>query len=1471
YTQYTPYQPEIAQGRLESLLNYQTMVTDLTGMSIANASLLDEGTAAAEAMLMCWSATNRKKGTFFVDENCHPQTIACVQTRAEAFNINIVVGNHRDFDFDSIKGELAGVLIQYPDTRGNVTDYKGFADKIHGFGGQVVAATDLMALTMLTPPGEWGADIALGNSQRFGVPLGYGGPHAAFFACQDQHKRRMPGRLVGVSKDAQGNQAYRLALQTREQHIRREKATSNICTAQALLANMASLYAVYHGPAGIKDIAQRIHNMTTIFAEGVREAGHKVENEQFFDTLTIKVQGGADNVVKKALASGINIRQFDANTVGVTFDESCNKAELDQLIKVFTNDGASSPDLLSIAQKLNISESSPAKVLDEKFIRTSDYLTHKIFNSFHSETEMLRYLNRLQNKDLSLTHSMIPLGSCTMKLRRDLAEITGFDDVSLQPNSGAQGEYAGLRTIRAYHEGRGDTKRDVCLIPVSAHGTNPASAAMAGMEVVPVKCLANGNLDLVDLKAKAAKYSDRLSAFMVTYPSTFGVFEDTVSDACEIIHTNGGQVYMDGANMNAQIGLTSPGHIGADVCHLNLHKTFCIPHGGGGPGMGPIGVKSHLAPYLPGHPVLPTGGEKAIGPVSAAPHGSASILPISWAYVKMMGGEGIKEATEIALLNANYMAHRLSKHYKVLFTNENGMCAHEFIIDIRPFGSVGVEAIDIAKRLQDYGFHSPTMSWPVPNTLMIEPTESESKEELDRFCDAMIAIRGEIQEVQDGKQPQKDNVLNNAPHTLAVLMKDEEFWSKRPYSRLQAAYPLPYLQRFKLFPSVSRIDDSYGDRNLICSCPPMSDYESSFESSLSAYLDSSSDPGDNAAFLAEDQGFDLLLYSDEVEGYNMQEQQQERQQADDQHSHLTECYISISEFNSSEQLSSEHDSIFRQQHIIPSPSGSIVDVFDGFEGSDQSQESVGLEEFMASEDECMQGDDVDSSEEFPLIPSSDWGFLEDAPVTNYLQDVSSSVLSSSLYMTTTPRSREWVLENLESLASQLLRDLSLGRMPTVELANRSSMEALAYDEVNGVIRRKRDCCLFPADREAIEFNKESQDGVVCNDTPEQNEARGVVSGLGRDVMLFGSQPAVDNIVEDLACTLKIPRSCLNVVAGSRSVVYGSVRMVVRVRGTKATQEDGSTIDISDTLEPQEENELSEIGMMEQEDDSLTKGFSRTDYNMLVTIPSTMDDILEIEIHHKTRFVLVIEKEATMDNLISLGFCESHGPCILLTSKGYPDRVVRQLLKFLSDMIQSGVFKLSILVSSSASPTVYSPSLRDLLPSRVHAQLDIPLLALVDCDPHGIEIYLNYRCGSIISAYDNANLAVPTLKCLGQVPSDWNMQFRRFIVARNGSNGIEDLGDAVERDWDRFERVLIPLTPKDQSKLVNMLTLHPYIRQHSGWKKQISRMLMMNRKTELQSLCLGETSLQPDGSAGEEGIHALVQYIERKLKDPRLWL
>ncbi|KAK9675205.1 glycine decarboxylase subunit P [Basidiobolus ranarum] len=793
YTQYTPYQAEIAQGRLESLLNYQTMVTDLTGMEIANASLLDEGTAAGEAMVMCYTASRNKKKTFFVDENCHPQTIEVLRTRAEGFGINVVVGNYKTFDFEAAQKDISGVLIQYPANDGIVIDYQEFTDRIHKLGGQVVCATELLALTMLKPPGEFGADIVLGNSQRFGVPLGYGGPHAAFFACTKDNARRMPGRIVGVSKDAAGKKALRLALQTREQHIRREKATSNICTAQALLANMAAMYAVYHGPEGVKQIAQRIHNLTSILAEGVRRAGHTVKNESFFDTLTIKVNGGSESTIKKAVENGINLRRIDETTVGVTLDETVTRKDLEDLLKAFSADG-SVPDVSALAAEVGVSESKPAQNFPSNLVRTSKYLEHEIFNSYHSETDMLRYIHHLQSKDLSLTHSMIPLGSCTMKLNattemipvtwpefgsihpfapadqvegykimldelaEDLAVITGFDEVSLQPNSGAQGEYAGLRTIKAFHESRGEGKRDVCLIPISAHGTNPASAAMAGMKVVIVNCKPNGNLDLDDLKAKAEKNKDKLAAVMVTYPSTYGVFEDGIKDLCDIVHNNGGQVYMDGANMNAQIGLCSPGEIGADVCHLNLHKTFCIPHGGGGPGMGPIGVKSHLAPFLPGHPLVQTGGEKAIGPISAAPFGSSSILPISWAYIKLMGAKGITEATEQAILNANYMRSRLENHYKVLFTNENGMCAHEFILDIRPFGeTAGVEAIDVAKRLQDYGFHSPTMSWPVANTLMIEPTESESKAELDRFCDAMISIREEIRAVEEGQQPKDNN------------------------------------------------------------------------------------------------------------------------------------------------------------------------------------------------------------------------------------------------------------------------------------------------------------------------------------------------------------------------------------------------------------------------------------------------------------------------------------------------------------------------------------------------------------------------------------------------------------------------------------------------------------------------------------------------------------------------------------------
>ncbi|KAI8373268.1 glycine dehydrogenase [Blakeslea trispora] len=852
YTQYTPYQPEISQGRLESLLNYQTLVTDLTGLPIANASLLDEGTAAAEAMLMCWQAARRKKNLFIVDENCHPQTIACLKTRAESFNITVVVADALHYNFSEHK-DLCGVLLQYPDTRGSVKDYEALTNSVHAAGGQVAVATDLMALTLLKAPGEFGADIAFGNSQRFGVPMGFGGPHAAFFSCKDEHKRRMPGRLIGVSKDADGNNAYRLALQTREQHIRREKATSNICTAQALLANMAAMYAVYHGPEGLRSIAQRINSLTSILAQSIRRSGFVIENDgNFFDTLAIKV-GNSSSILTKATAAGINLRAIDSGTVGITLDEAVTQDDLVKLINVFHKEDHPLPSVEELAQSLDINQFTYPEQLERK----SSYLKHPVFNTYHSETEMLRYIHHLESKDLSLVHSMIALGSCTMKLNAttemipvtwpefanihpfapveqtegyltmldeladDLKEITGFEGVSLQPNSGAQGEYAGLRVIRAYHHARGETERNVCLIPISAHGTNPASAAMSGMDVVIVQCDSNGNLDMEDLKAKAEKHKDKLAAVMITYPSTFGIFEAGVSEACKIIHDNGGLVYLDGANLNAQIGLTKPAEIGADVCHMNLHKTFCIPHGGGGPGMGPIACTKELEPYLPGHPVVACGGKNPIGPISAAPYGSASILPISWAYIKMMGSEGLTQATKVAILNANYMASRLSEHYNVLYTNENGMCGHEFIVDIRPFIPHGIEAIDVAKRLQDYGFHSPTMSWPVTNTLMIEPTESESKAELDRFCDAMISIREEIQQVIDGKLPKGNNMLNNAPHSIKTLTSDK--WD-RPYGREVAAFPMPYLKEKKFWPSVSRVDDAYGDRNLMCTCPSPEEY-----------------------------------------------------------------------------------------------------------------------------------------------------------------------------------------------------------------------------------------------------------------------------------------------------------------------------------------------------------------------------------------------------------------------------------------------------------------------------------------------------------------------------------------------------------------------------------------------------------------------------------------------------------------------
>ncbi|KAF2086620.1 glycine dehydrogenase [Saccharata proteae CBS 121410] len=870
YTSYTPYQPEISQGRLESLLNFQTMVSDLTALPISNASVLDEPTAAAEAMTLSVNALpmsrqKRPNKVFFVDANCHPQTIAVLESRAAGFGITIEVGDalqEGSKRVQDIGEDLIGVLVQYPDTQGGVEDYKGLSDIVHKLGGTVSVATDLLALTVLTPPGEFGADVAFGNAQRFGVPFGYGGPHAAFFACSEKHKRKIPGRLVGLSKDRLGDNAARLALQTREQHIRREKATSNICTAQALLANMSAFFAVYHGPEGLKAIAERVITAARVIQKGIlslgfetRQRGTGEHGEVMFDTIVVKTGHNTDQIMAWALdKKKINLRKVDEDNIGITVDETVTKEDVEDILDIFrTFVGYNElPDVEKLAEVVG----SPATSIPEKFKRTSSYLTHPVFNTHHSETELLRYIHHLQSKDLSLTHSMIPLGSCTMKLNattemvpiswpefssihpfvpkdqakgyetlvteleNDLAHITGFHSVSLQPNSGAQGEFTGLRVIRKYLEQQPGKKRDICLIPVSAHGTNPASAAMAGMRVVTIKCdTKTGNLDMEDLKAKCEKHSEELGAFMVTYPSTFGVFEPKVKEACEVVHKHGGQVYMDGANMNAQIGLCSPGEIGADVCHLNLHKTFCIPHGGGGPGVGPIGVAEHLAPFLPGHPLVATGGSQAIAPVSGAPWGSASILPISWAYIKMMGGLGLTHATKITLLNANYILSRLKPHYPILYTNAAGRCAHEFILDVRKFKeSAGVEALDIAKRLQDYGFHAPTMSWPVANTLMIEPTESESQEELDRFCDALISIRAEIAAVEKGEMPREGNVLKMAPHTQKDLLIGE--WD-RPYSREKAAYPLPWLMEKKFWPSVTRLNDAYGDTNLFCTCAPV--------------------------------------------------------------------------------------------------------------------------------------------------------------------------------------------------------------------------------------------------------------------------------------------------------------------------------------------------------------------------------------------------------------------------------------------------------------------------------------------------------------------------------------------------------------------------------------------------------------------------------------------------------------------------
>ena len=848
YTQYTPYQAEIAQGRLEALLNFQTMIMELTGMGIANASMLDEGTAAAEAMTLCRRAQPRAAtaNIFFVDERCHPQTIDVVRTRAVPLGYEIIVGDYTSYNFSQ---PTFGILLQYPATDGSILDYADFCAQAHTAGALVVIATDLLALTLLRAPGEFGADIAVGNSQRFGVPMGYGGPHAAFMATKDEYKRMMPGRLVGVSQDATGARALRLSLQTREQHIRREKATSNICTSQVLLAVMASMYAVYHGPKGLRRIAQRTHLLTELLATGVRKLGYTTNQAPVFDTL--KISGGPRNqqtLVAAAEERGINLRIYGDGAVGVALDEAVTVDELQSLFAIF---GATDVvDLDGLAADNTFDFAEPHQ-------RTSDYLTHPVFNTFHSETEMLRYIKRLESRDLSLTHSMIPLGSCTMKLNATtemipvtwpefaqihpfaplaqtagyqemfrrleawLAEITGFAATSLQPNAGSQGEYAGLLVIRAYHQAQGNDHRTICLIPSSAHGTNPASAVMAGMEVVVVKCDEDGNVDLTDLRAKAEQHRANLAALMVTYPSTHGVFEEEIVDICQIIHANGGQVYMDGANMNAQVGLTRPGDFGADVCHLNLHKTFCIPHGGGGPGMGPICVAAHLAAYLPNHAVVAgVGGKQAAGAVSAAPWGSAAILPISYAYIAMMGGSGLTQATKVAILNANYIAARLAPYYPVLYQGKHGRVAHECIIDTRPLKQ-WVEVEDIAKRLMDYGFHAPTMSFPVPGTLMIEPTESESLAELDRFCAAMIAIRQEITAIETGQADAQDNVLKHAPHPAHVIISDA--WP-HAYSRQAAAYPAPWVREHKFWPAVARIDNVYGDRNLVCACPPIEAY-----------------------------------------------------------------------------------------------------------------------------------------------------------------------------------------------------------------------------------------------------------------------------------------------------------------------------------------------------------------------------------------------------------------------------------------------------------------------------------------------------------------------------------------------------------------------------------------------------------------------------------------------------------------------
>jgi glycine dehydrogenase len=871
YTAYTPYQAELAQGRLEALLNFQQMIIDLTALDIANASLLDEATAAAEAMALCHAAVPNRK-TFFVADNCHPQTIAVVQTRAKPLGIEIKIGDHSRFKFDDT---IFGALVQYPATDGAICDYADFVEQAHKAGALVIVAADILALTLLKPPGEFGADVAVGNTQRFGVPLGFGGPHAAYFATRDKFKRHMPGRLVGVSHDAEGHPAYRLALQTREQHIRRDKATSNICTAQVLLAVIASMYAVYHGPEGLRAIAERVHKLTSQLADDLRALGCTITHENFFDTIRVEVES-SEAILEHAAKMGCNLRALGPRAVGISFDETTTARDVELLLSIFRATPVRDPADEKIRQV-------PLRI--PRFaIRNSEFLTHPIFNTHDTETEMLRYLKKLESRDLSLTTSMIPLGSCTMKLNATaemfpiswpeisklhpfapveqaagyleifqqledwLAEITGFAAVSLQPNAGSQGEFAGLLAIREYHASRGEAHRNICLIPTSAHGTNPASAIMAGFKVVSVACLKDGDIDLADLRAKADEHARDLAALMVTYPSTHGVFEPTIREICDIVHTHGGQVYMDGANLNAQVGLCRPGDYGSDVCHLNLHKTFCIPHGGGGPGVGPIGVAKHLVPYLPREYILDPetgrvlfgegqsgtrppdgnlgpdyrhGGGKA-GNISAAPWGSASILTITWMYIRMMGAEGLKRASEVAILNANYIARRLDPYFPVLFKGKHGLVAHECIVDLRQWKNAGIEVEDAAKRLMDYGFHAPTISWPVGGTMMIEPTESEPKHELDRFCDAMISIHSEMKAIADGKQDQKDNLLKNAPHTARQIASGK--WD-HPYSREQAAFPAPWTREHKFWPAVARIDNVYGDRNLFCSCPPMEEFE----------------------------------------------------------------------------------------------------------------------------------------------------------------------------------------------------------------------------------------------------------------------------------------------------------------------------------------------------------------------------------------------------------------------------------------------------------------------------------------------------------------------------------------------------------------------------------------------------------------------------------------------------------------------